>query len=146
MLNQVRHAYLSGYFKNKNDVPKMLTAIRELVENMRKMASSGEKKVADSDVPKTGHLKVWYNELVHHSAIILVQLTGNQRFIYNIVDAPNFMYSFDTSACAYSFAFFERLKSYALPIFGGVNERNMTLLFQRIQEKIDAFEQELTNV
>ncbi|NJN34446.1 MAG: hypothetical protein HC817_09530 [Saprospiraceae bacterium] len=142
-LNQVRHAYLSGYFKNKADMLKVLTSIRVLIENMRKMAASGEKKATNFDAPSVGNLKVWYNELVHHSAVILVQLTEKQRFIYNIFDAPNFIYSHDPSVCAYSFTFFDRLKTYALPVFGGVNERNLVLLFQRIDKKIEAFEQEL---
>ncbi len=140
-LNQIRHCYLSGRFLKEGDARKMFSLLRELIHKLNNMAAAGQKRYEET----VAHLSVWYNELVQNSTFILIQLSEKNYFVYTIFDAPNFMQSTDTHIYAYSQVFFEKVKSYALPLNGGVNERNCQLLFNRLSRKLDFFEGELFN-
>ncbi len=140
-LNQIRHCYLSGRFLKEQDARKMFFLLRGLLQKLNNMITNGHKKYEQTVAP----LFVWYNELVQNSTFILIRLSEKNTLVYTVFDAPNFMQSADTTINVYSEAFFDKMKSYALPLNGGVNERNCQLLFNRLSRKLDFFEGELFN-
>ncbi len=138
-LNQIRYCYHAGRFKKKEDVPKLFDLLRGLIQKLNNIIIFGEKRSGDG----FAQVQVWYNELVQNNAFILVQLSEKQRFIYTIFDAPNFMNSSESRMCAYSQAFFNRLKSYSLPLNEAMNDNNRLLFINRLNKKVNAFEQDL---
>ena len=139
-LNQIRHCYLAGLFKKgDDDVREIFVLLRGLIQKLRDIVVLGQKKGNERSAKCT----VWYNELMQNSAFILFHLSENVQLVYNIFDAPNFMQSSDFNAFDYSQTFFDKLSGFALPLTGGVSERNMPLFFDRLNRKMDIFEHDL---
>ena len=138
-LNQLRYCYHAGRFKKKEDIRKLFDLLRGLIQKLNNIVIFGEKRSGDG----VAKVQVWYNELVQNNAFILVQLSEKQRFVYTIFDAPNFMNSSESRMCEYSQAFFNRLKSYSLPLNEAINDSNRLLFIDRLNKKVNAFELDL---
>ena len=142
--NQIRHCQRAGHFQNDSEVNYLISLLRQFCQKMQNLATLGEKKTGHNGSETSSKLAVWYNELIQNNTFVLARLSDDQQIIFSTFDSPNFMHSFDQRIYQQGQVFFNKLKKYARPIDGENNERVRRLFFDRLNQRIDFFEQELS--